>query len=477
VDSLKDCYEALGIVHAMWKPMPGRFKDYIAMPKANMYQSLHTTVIRPSGDPCEIQIRTREMHDVCEFGVAAHWSYKENSGNTNVSSTNPDISKMAWLRQIVEWQKEIKDPDEFLEAVKVDLFDEEIFVFTPKGDVFQLPLHATALDFAFAVHSAIGQSTVGAKVNGRMVPIKKELKSGDIVEILTSPKQRPNKDWLTFVNTSKAKNRIRSFLRIDQRERSKVLGKDLLIQELNLRGIEFENLEKTSQLQAIVKSSKEASIEDVFVGVGYGKISAKELLDRVYPSRVLKTLAEVELEPDSKSISISNLKRTGKGRGILVSGLDNLLVSMARCCSPLPGEDIVGFVTRGKGVTIHKYDCPRARDMDPARKVDVTWGAAGENDTKDDYSTSLKVVTHDKPGILADVTLAISSFGANIKKAQVQVGKDRLGYLDFDIMIKSASQLLNIIAKLESLPSVMRVERKVAGYETKKRKKTNAKIK
>ncbi|MCX6124954.1 MAG: bifunctional (p)ppGpp synthetase/guanosine-3',5'-bis(diphosphate) 3'-pyrophosphohydrolase [Proteobacteria bacterium] len=469
VDSIKDCYEALGVVHAMWKPMPGRFKDYIAMPKANLYQSLHTTVIRPSGEPCEIQIRTLGMHEVCEFGVAAHWSYKE--GNTNPpAGGTPGTEKMGWLRQIVEWQKELKDPDEFLESVKVDLFDEEIFVFTPKGDVFQLPVHATALDFAFAVHSAIGQATVGAKVNGRIIPIKKELKSGDIVEILTSPKQRPNKDWLSFATTSKAKNRIRGYLRTEQRDRSKILGRDLLNQEMNSRGLDLDDLERSGQIQAFLKASKEANLDDVFVSIGYGKIAAKDLVERVFPPpKVLKSLSEVEGDQNRATAPLISSKKSDQGRGILVSGLNNLLVAMARCCSPLPGEDIVGFITRGKGVTIHKFDCARARAMDPDRKVEVSWGSGGL-DSVDEFLTFLKVVTHDKPGILADVTQVLASLSANIKKAQVQVGKDRLGYIDFEVMIKSASQLQSIISRLEALPAVLRVERRVSGIETKKRK-------
>lgn len=470
VDTIKDCYEALGVVHAMWKPMPGRFKDYIAMPKANMYQSLHTTVIRPNGDPCEIQIRTREMHEVCEFGVAAHWNYKE-KGGANANNANPDFDKMGWLRQIIEWQKELKDPDEFLEAVKVDLFDEEIFVFTPKGDVFQLPIKATALDFAFAVHSAIGQSTVGAKVNGRMVPIKKELKSGDIVEILTSPKQKPNKDWLSFVTTSKAKNRIRAFLRGEQRERSKVLGRDLLFQQLALRNLEIENLERTGQVQALIKASREANLDDLYVGIGYGKIDAIDIVAKAFPlPKNLKTLSEEETATSKETAQPSVVKKTGKGRGILVSGLDNLLVVMARCCNPLPGEDILGFVTRGRGVTIHRYDCPRAKDMDPARKVDASWGTLSP-EAVDDFVSNLVVVTHDKPGILSEVSGILSSMGANISKAQVQVGKDHLGYLEFEVTLQSAVQLQNIMTKIESIPVVMRVERRVAGYQVAKRKK------
>jgi guanosine-3',5'-bis(diphosphate) 3'-pyrophosphohydrolase len=473
VDSIKDCYEALGVVHAMWKPMPGRFKDYIAMPKANMYQSLHTTVIRPSGDPCEIQIRTREMHEVCEYGVAAHWNYKER-GSTFARPT-PESQKMAWLNQIVEWQKELKDPDEFLEAVKVDLFEEEIFVFTPKGDVIQLPIKATALDFAFAVHSAVGQSTVGAKVNGRMVPIKKELKSGDIIEIITSSKQRPNKDWLSFVTTSRAKNRIRAYLRGEQREKSRLLGRDILQQELADRQMDLEKLEKTGDISTLIKAAKEANTDDMLIAIGYGKLNPEDLIARAFPQKVTKTLSEVEASQgleESPQTTQSTGKRTSKSKkGILVSGLDNLLVAMARCCNPLPGEDIVGFVTRGRGVTIHRYDCPRARDMDPARRVEASWGQKSTAESPTDFATHLRIVTIDKPGILADITATISSIGANINKAQVQVGKDALGYLDFEIMVRDAAQLQNLMQKIENNPAVMRIERKIPGYNVKKRKK------
>jgi GTP diphosphokinase / guanosine-3',5'-bis(diphosphate) 3'-diphosphatase len=470
VDSIRDCYEALGVVHAMWKPMPGRFKDYIAMPKANMYQSLHTTVIRPSGEPCEIQIRTRAMHEVCEYGVAAHWNYKEKGSTT--AKPSPESQKMAWLNQIVEWQSELKDPDEFMEAVKVDLFEEEIFVFTPKGDVLQLPIKATALDFAFAVHSAVGQSTIGAKVNGRMVPIKKELKSGDIIEIVTSSKQHPNKNWLSFVTTSRAKNRIRSFLRAEQREKSRLLGQEILRQELTARHLDFDKMEKSGELLALSKTAKESNVDDMLIAFGYGKLNPEGLLDRAYPPKPTQTLVEEQTRQESQSIAVSpnSAKQTGKGRGILVSGLDNLLVVMARCCNPLPGEDIVGFVTRGRGVTIHRYDCSRARDLDPARRVEANWGQPKAVDGAADFSTHLRIVTIDKPGILAEITTIISSSGANIFKAQVQVGKDALGVIDFEIRVRDAVQLQIIMQKIESTPSVMRIERKIPGYNLKKRK-------
>ena len=299
VDNIRDCYEALGVVHAMWKPMPGRFKDYIAMPKANLYQSLHTTVIRPNGEPCEIQIRTKEMHDTCEFGVAAHWDYKESNG----ASSATDMEKFSWLRQIVEWQQELKDPDEFLEAVKVDLFDEEIFVFTPKGDVFSLPYGASALDFAFTVHTQVGLKCMGAKLNGRMVPIKKKLKSGDIVEILTSPHQKPSKDWLSYVTTSKARNKIRSHLRSEQRDKSRKLGKELLDQALEKLNIDPNLLSKQKDQDKFVKAARENSFEDVLIGIGYGRYNPESILERAFPPE--KENKSLQDEIDSSEIEVS----------------------------------------------------------------------------------------------------------------------------------------------------------------------------
>jgi guanosine-3',5'-bis(diphosphate) 3'-pyrophosphohydrolase len=451
VDSVKDCYEALGIVHAMWKPMPGRFKDYIAMPKANMYQSLHTTVVRPNGEPAEIQIRTHEMHEICEYGVAAHWAYKEKSGERPgvPAQGSTDLKKFSWLRQIMEWQTELKDPDEFLEAVKVDLFEEEIFVFTPKGDVIQLPIGATALDFAFAVHTQIGVTTVGTKVNGKIAPLKKALTSGDIIEILTSPNQKPSKDWLNFVTTSKAKNKIRAYLRSEQRARSRDIGRGLMCEELELRGQDAEKLLK-SGADSIARAAKESSVDDALAAVGYGKLDAKELVDRAFPQ-----LERAHAEDKPLEIKPAATRSTN---GILVSGIDNVLVNFGRCCNPLPGEDIQGFITRGRGVTIHRSSCSRALDLDPQRRVPVSWATAEA--AQGDHFAFIKVIVHDRPGVLAEVTSVISACGANIQKAQVQVGQDLMGHLDFELTIKSLTQLQSIIRKVESIPAVVSVERR-----------------
>jgi GTP pyrophosphokinase len=456
VDSVKECYEALGIVHSIWKPMPGRFKDYIAMPKANMYQSLHTTVIKPNGEPAEIQIRTREMHSICEYGVAAHWAYKEKQGEI---AKGTDLEKFRWLRQIMEWQSELKDPGEFLEAVKVDLFEDEIFVFTPKGDVIQLAVGATALDFAFAVHTAVGITTVGAKVNGRITPIKSKLKSGDIIEISTSKTQQPNKDWLSFVTSSKARNKIRSYLRSEHRAKSKTIGLELLATELSARGLNLEKLVKTGQVDALIRTAKESKLDDLLIAVGYGKINPADLITRAFPDRVSKlTLAEQAQKEIVSSQPAHNSAKKGSGAGILVSGLDNILLTYGKCCAPLPGEDIVGFVTRGKGVTVHRVDCSRALDLDPARRITVSWGDTPEGGAA--HHCYLQVTTQDRHGVLADVTSAISSVGANITKAQISVLSNMTGLLEFDLTLRNYEQLSAVISKIESVPDVIQVKRK-----------------
>ncbi len=448
VDSIKDCYEALGIVHAMWKPMPGRFKDYIAMPKANMYQSLHTTVIRPNGEPAEIQIRTKEMHRICEYGVAAHWTYKETE-----QAASGDSDKFSWLRQIVQWQSELKDPDEFLEAVKVDLFDEEIFIFTPRGDVISLPRNATALDFAFAVHSDIGSRTIGAKVNSSMVPLKKSLRSGDIVEVLTSSTQKPSKDWLNWVITSKAKNKIRSALRKEQREHSRKFGEDLLIQTLDNHKMNLDKLRKSGDIEKLVNASKESSLEEILIAIGYGRINVEELVEKAYPS-------EAPTQPKKAASKVAEnrkVQHSKSNQGVLVSGINNVLISFSKCCNPLPGEEIIGFITRGRGVTVHRTSCARALDLDPARKIEVLWA---NEPTRQMHCAYLRILTRDKMGVLAEVTQAITACGANVHKADIRISQDMIGVLDFELGLKDLPQLEGVIRKLENIPAVVSVERK-----------------
>lgn len=450
VPTIKDCYEALGVVHAMWKPMPGRFKDYIAIPKANMYQSLHTTVIRPNGDPAEIQIRTREMHTVCEFGVAAHWSYKERSEKQQ----GANLKKFSWLRRIVEWQQELTDPSEFMEAVKVDLFDEEIFVFTPKGDVISLSTKATALDFAFAVHTDVGFKTVGAKVNSRIVPLRRELRSGDIIEILTSAHQKPTKDWLGFVVTSKARSKIRSYLRSAQRESSKKIGRELLEQALEKQSRSIDKVTKGGQLDLFTKTARESQFDDVLISIGYGKTDPDELVAKIFPKSEPKKNLDVTTIHQHQVPALEKKARSG----ILVSGYENVMVHFGKCCNPLPGEVIVGFVTRGRGVTVHREACGKALDLDPYRRIEVTWTDAAQSEGR--HTAYLRVLTRDQPGVLAEVTSMISQAGANVLKAEIRVDGNLMGVCDFELNIGSLNQLENLIVKIENISQVTKVERK-----------------
>jgi guanosine-3',5'-bis(diphosphate) 3'-pyrophosphohydrolase len=427
------------------------------MPKANMYQSLHTTVVRPNGEPAEIQIRTTEMHRICEYGVAAHWSYKEKR-ESKVGSA--DLEKFSWLRQIVQWQSELKDPDEFLEAVKVDLFDEEIFVFTPKGDVISLPNNATALDFAFAVHTDVGLRTIGAKVNSVIAPIKRVLKSGDIVEILTSPNQKPSKDWLNFIVTSKARNKIRGSLRSVQRDKSLSFGRDMLEQALVPYGLNIDKVLKAGDMEKFVRQSRESNFDDAMIAIGYGKIDADELVSHVYPKPKPKDTLEEQAKKGTITgktyVAPSNRKKDHSG--ILVSGIDNVLVNFGKCCNPLPGESIVGFITRGRGVTVHRSSCSRALDIDPHRRIDVSW--ADDANMMGLHTAYIRILTRDRTGVLAEVTSAISNCSVNIQKAEVQVNKDFLGILDFELGLQNLNQLEAVIAKVERVPSVVSVERK-----------------
>ncbi len=458
VGSVKECYEALGVLHAIWKPMPGRFKDYIAMPKANLYQSLHTTIVRPNGTPVEIQIRTKEMHHICEYGVAAHWSYKERSATPHTAT---DLEKFSWLRHMMELQHDVQDPNEFLAAVKLDLFEEEIFVFTPKGDVVQLPKGATALDFAFAVHTDVGLHTVATKVNGRILPLRGKLSNGDIVEVLTATTQTPSKDWLSFVISSKARNKIRSHLRSEQREKSLQMGRDLLLHELEKRHLVYDTLLKNGQFEKLIKTAKESSPDELFIAIGYGQVNAKDLLAKVLPSQDEPArLRPSQLESTPSTHHVTKPPKNSPS-SVLVSGLENILVTFGRCCSPLPGEPIIGFITRGRGVSIHRNTCPRALDLDPVRRIDVQW--ADPALSKEKHNAYLRVVTQDRQGILAEITLAISGCGANIKKAQVRVSPNMMGILDFELDIHNLEQLHRVIAKIEAVPNVVFVERKTGG--------------
>ena len=465
--TVPSCYEALGLVHQLWKPVPGRFKDFIAIPKPNMYQSLHTTVIGPMSERVEVQIRTEEMHKIAEEGIAAHWAYKE-----GMAIISKDDEKFAWLRQLMEWQQDLKDPKEFLETVKVDLFAEEVFVFTPKGDVKSLPRGASPVDFAFAIHSDIGSRCVGAKVNGKIVPLRYKLKNGDQVEILTSPQGHPSKDWLTFVKTSRAQQKIRAFIRQQQREKSLQLGRELADREFRRFSLNFSKMLKNGGLKALGNELGFRTEDDMMVALGYGKLAPHQLIQRlVTPEKLAET--EQRAAKDGASAAVippSTGKPTGFTRvtemakklvgrpshsGVQIGGVDDVLVRFGRCCNPVPGDPIAGFITRGRGVTVHQVGCEKALATDPERRIDVQW------DVKGDFKrpVTLRVLTADRPGLLADISNTFSKKGINISQANCRATGDDRAVNTFEVNISDLKQLTELMRTIERLQGVYSVER------------------
>ena len=446
VNSLKECYEVLGIIHATWKPVPGRFKDYISLPKANMYQSLHTTLIGPLGQRMEIQIRTWEMDRVAEEGIAAHWKYKE-----GLVASKTDEKQITWLRQLLEWQKSLQDPKEFMETVRMDLFPNEVYVFTPKGEVREFPKGATPVDFAYSVHSEIGNRCIGSKVNGKMVPLRYKLKNGDTVEIITSQKHHPSKDWLEFVKTPRARTKIKQWIMRQERDQSINLGREILEKGLDQSRINLPNIMKSEQIEAVAKDFSFHTVEDLLANLGFGRLSAKQIIGRLKP----KMGIEEEIRTGLVSKMVSRIKRKKSTQGIKVKGLDNMLVRFANCCHPLPGEHVAGFITRGRGVTIHKHNCRHIMDADPERLVEVVW----EPSDHDVYVAKLRVITSDKKGILADISAILAQKDANILKATVQTTIDRKGIALFTVEVENYKQLQEIMGTIKKVKDVLLVER------------------
>ena len=451
VESAADCYACLGAIHSRWTPVPGRFKDYIALPKPNMYQSLHTTVIGPGRQRIEVQIRTQQMHRVAENGVAAHWKYKERIGG----GVDPqDAAKFGWLRELAEYQRNLKDPAEFLESVKIDLFPDEVYVFTPKGDVLVFPRGATPIDFAYAIHSEVGHRCSGARCNGAIVPIRHRLKNGDVVEIMTSPNQRPSKDWLDSCATTRAKNRIRQYLRTEKRVKSINLGRELLEGEMRRAGMSMQKLLRNdAALDRLVKSNHFGTFDELLLSVGYGKIAA----DDVVASLSSKDQPE-ETASELKQGAIESLVRRVKGdalAGIRVSGIDNVLVRYAKCCNPLPGDPIIGFITRGRGATVHRRECKKAFDTDPERRIEVSW----DTRAKVNRPVSISVVTNNKPGILANISQTLSSQRVNISEANCRADDDGRAHNTFTFQCGDVNQLRNVMKALGKLNGVVSVQR------------------
>ena len=438
VSTVQECYETLGMVHSLWKPIPGRFKDYIAMPKPNMYQSLHTTVIGPYGGRIEIQIRTEEMHRLAEEGIAAHWRYKEGK-----EGDEEEIRRFAWLRQILEWQRELKEPREFLEAVKTDLFPEEVYVFTPKGDVKALPAGSTAIDFAYSIHSEVGHHCIGAKINGRLVPLRYKLNTGDVVEVITSPKQHPSKDWLKFVKTPRARTRIKHYLRTLEREQGFSLGKELCEREFRKYGLDFQTTFNSSEFTKITKQLSFKTPEDVILAVGYGKLSAKQIIHRLLPQPEKKEDREKQVVPQKIPLS-----------GIKVKGVEGVLVKIARCCSPLPGDKIVGYITKGHGITVHHVNCSNLLGADPNRLIEVAW----EEKANQVYPVKIEVKCSDKVGLLAEISGAVAKVKANIIASETRTSLDHYAFCSFVVEVKNRNQLQAVINAIRSIDAVEKIK-------------------
>lgn len=451
VHNIKDCYSVLGLVHSMWKPVPGRFKDYISMPKANMYRSLHTTVIGPEGERIEIQIRTEEMHQLAEYGVAAHWKYKE-SGRLK----EKDAERFTWLRRILDWQEELKDPREFMASLRFDLFEDEVYVFTPQGEVKELPEGATAVDFAYMIHSEVGDHCAGAKVNGKLVPLDTRLKNGDTVHIITDSHRHPSRDWLRFVKTAKARTRIKHWIRNEERDKSIALAKEVLEKEGRKLGVNFNRVVKGGQLEEVAREFSYKSTDDLLSAVGYARLTPRQVLNRL--------LSKMDGEKEDKKGENKKKQReeprteevVKKSEGVSIKGVSDILVRFAQCCNPVPGDPIVGYISRGRGVTIHRRDCPNAKKIEPERILEVFW----EGEAQNSFPAEIKIICKNKRGVLAQVTGILTNQEIDIDSGQFSSSVDKRTELDFTVLVQNSTHLYKAIDKIRALDNVLEISRK-----------------
>ncbi|MBC1974861.1 bifunctional (p)ppGpp synthetase/guanosine-3',5'-bis(diphosphate) 3'-pyrophosphohydrolase [Listeria booriae] len=465
VDSIKDCYAVLGIIHTRWKPMPGRFKDYIAMPKSNMYQSLHTTVIGPQGEPLEVQIRTLEMHQIAEYGVAAHWAYKE--GKVINSKTSFD-NKMSWFREIIEYQNESENAEEFMESLKLDLFTDVVYVFTPKGDVFELPNGSVPLDFAYRIHTEIGNKTIGAKINGKIVTLDYKLKTGDIIEILTSKHSYgPSRDWLKLVQTSQAKNKIRQFFKRQAKEENVEKGRDMVEKELRQLDFEPKKVMTTENINKLAERLNFSHEDDLFAAVGYNGITAlqvanrlteKERRERELEEQTEKLLNKVETKAKNPTDSNNERLKIKHNAGVVVQGVGNLLIRLSRCCNPVPGDEIVGYITKGRGISIHRKDCPNVTGPDVERLIDVEWEDA-DMTAKTDYNVDIEVFGYNRNGMLNDILQVVNSLTSNINGVNAKVDNNKMATLVLTLQIHNINHLQRVVDKIKQIPDVYTVRR------------------
>ena len=467
VESIKDCYAVLGAIHTKWKPMPGRFKDYIAIPKANMYQSIHTTVIGPGGRPVEIQIRTFEMHKVAEYGVAAHWAYKE--GNKEKVTNDPLQKQLDWFKDLIELQNETKDAKDFMNSVKEDIFGDKVYVFTPKGDVSELPLGSGPLDFAYNIHTEVGNKTVGAKVNNKIVPLNYQLKTGDIVEVLTSANSfGPSRDWINLVFTTRAKNKIKRFFKLQDRDENIIKGRELLEKQITELGFNFKDFMTKQGMKDIVTRFNFGTEEDLFAAIGFGEISyqtvANKMTDKarkeIEDQKVVETAFEKTTTQGQKKES-QKMKIRHEG-GVIIEGVDNLLIRLSRCCNPVPGDDIVGYITKGRGISVHRKDCPNVQlpESEQNRLIEVDWEDAAN--TGQQYDTELVVEGYNRNGLLNEVLNVINSTTKSLNSVNGKVDANKMATISVNIGIMNTQQLDFIVDKIKQIPDVYSVRRVIS---------------
>jgi GTP pyrophosphokinase len=451
--SVKDTYAALGVVHQNWRPIPGRFKDYLAMPKPNLYQSLHTTVVGDQGQPFEVQIRTREMDVVAEEGIAAHWRYKE--GRVEARESDPNI---LWLRQLLEWQKEVQDPRTFLTTLKVDLYPDEVYAFTPKGEVFSFPRGATPLDFAYRVHTDLGHHCAGSRVNGKLVPLRTPLSNGDMVEVLTNPARNPSRDWLNLAVTSRAKSKIRQWLNTQQKQRAMEIGRRLFEKEIRKYGLSLRKVTEGREFADYLVGEGLAKLEDLYSRIGFGKIEPRQVLERVVSLEKLEEPAE---KPGRLRQAVSKILPFGAAGPLIVKGHGDLLAYLAKCCNPLPGEEIVGYITRGRGVSVHRVDCPNVQNLlyNPEREIEVKW-EQGKNEV---YQVSLLIEVEDQQGMLAKLTEAITRAGSNITSIEADTHRETgRGTISVVCQLRDRKQLDKLLREIRGISGVLRVGRRMS---------------
>ncbi len=460
VGTIRECYAVLGLVHSIWKPVPGRFKDYISLPKANMYQSLHTTVVGPGGERIEIQIRTVEMNRLAEEGVAAHWKYKEREKG----KFNPkDVERFTWLRQIMDWQRELKDSREFVANLRFDLFQDEVYVFTPKGEVKELPEGATSVDLAFLIHTAVGEHCAGAKVNGRLVPLETPLKNGDTIEIITDKNRHPNRDWLKFVKTAKARTRIKHFIRTEEREHSIALGREMLEKQGRKDGVNIQKAIKDGSMLTVARDLSLAGVEDVLSAVGYSRITPRKIIGRLLPKREADE-TEQRLKLDAPVSPGEGLSQPGKTKtidAVRIQGVDDALMRFAQCCNPVPGDPIVGYVSHGRGVIIHTHNCPNIPNLEPERLIPVSWG----DEEHRPYPAGLSILAKNKRGVLGKISQLLADQGVNIDSGAIHSNVDGNTELVFRVEVRDASHLYQTIDRLTKLEHVLQVTRQAVPEE------------